>query len=102
MGKCAEFFSRSLASGKRLADQFIELNINCGKEHLARETLHLFEGLLYLAPVGNGLAQPLILFSGQGDTDSLCSAFAGPLIARTTRTRTAVLHIAFADPAHRR
>ena len=69
------------------------------EEFFPAEALHLAEGFLDGAPVGDGLLEPLILLLGQSDTNGLALNFAGPGIARAPGSRSPVLHVAFADPA---
>ena len=68
------------------------------KEDTAGEALHFFDGLLHLAPVGDGALEPLILFLGKRHADGLAFDFSGPLITRASRARPPILCVALTDP----
>ena len=70
------------------------------EEFLTTEALHLAEDFLDRAPIGDGLLEPIILLLRQSDTNGFAFDFAGPGVASAPSSRSAVLHITFADPAH--
>ena len=70
------------------------------EEFLTAEALHLAEDLLDRAPIGDGLLEPIILLLRQSDTNGFAFDFAGPGVASAPSSRSPILHITFADPAH--
>ena len=69
------------------------------KENTAGEALHFFDGLLHLAPVGDGALEPLILFLGKSHADGLAFDFSCPLITRAAGAGPSILGVALTDPA---
>src|SRR6202041_2610495 len=69
------------------------------KDYLTAECLHALKYFLGFFPVHDGGLECLILLLGQRDRHGFTFHFAGPLIARASRTRTAILHVALTDPA---
>src|SRR5437867_11093075 len=69
------------------------------EELLTAEALHLAEGFLNSAPIGNRLLKPLILLLGQSDANGLSLDFACPWITGTSGSWSSILNIALADPS---
>ena len=83
------FFTESLAAFW-MGQSFEEL--------LPAEALHLAEGFLNRAPIGNRLLKPLILLLGQSDANGLSFDFACPRITGPPGSWSSILNIALADP----
>ena len=69
------------------------------EELLAAEALQLAESFLDRAPISNRLLKPLILLLGQRDANGLAIDLASPWITRAAPCSSAILDIAFANPA---
>ena len=70
-----------------------------GEEFFPAQLLHPAQGPLNRPPIGNGLLEPVVLLLGQRHTHGLAFDFAGPRIAGASRPRSAILDVAFTDPA---
>ena len=57
------------------------------------------EGVLEMTPVFDGGFEPVILFGGKSEADGFAFDLAGPLVVGAAGAGSAVLDIAFADPA---
>ena len=57
------------------------------------------EGVLEMTPVFDGGFEPVILLGGESEADGFAFDLARPLVVGTTGAGSAVLDLAFADPA---
>src|SRR5580693_7068244 len=68
------------------------------KQDPPAQALHFFEGGLELTPLRNRRPQPFVLFLRQSHADGFAFDFARPLVTGPPGPRSAILHIALADP----
>lgn len=69
------------------------------KQDPPAQLLHFSQGPLELAPLSDGALEPLKLLLGQRHTDGFAFDLASPLVTGAAGARSAVLDVAFADPA---